>query len=56
MELYRVAPARGAEERFSKAFGAGAGLVLVRPDGYAGYVGPAGGLRRYLEEWFPVVS
>ena len=53
MDVYRVTAGAGAEARFKRAFGDGASLVLVRPDGYAGFVGSAGGLRMYLEEWFP---
>lgn len=38
--------------RFSKRYGVSPGRVcLIRPDGYVGYAGPAGGLHEYLSRW-----
>ena len=56
-----VAPLAGSEEEFKKSFGTDPLLMLVRPDGYAAFVGGAnagtenslGALVRYLSEWFP---
>ena len=50
----RIAPA--SPSRADAVFGPDAGLILVRPDGYAGFVGRAGDqgdLVAWLGRWFP---
>ena len=53
----RLAACDGEEEAFEKLFGRKPAIVLVRPDGYAAFVGSGDGrseLVEYLATWFPV--
>ena len=56
MHGYSIAAQGGAEQQFKEVFGAGASVVLVRPDGYAAFTGnedSLDALAAYLNEWFP---
>jgi hypothetical protein len=56
LQSHSVAASAGAEERFKKVFGSEPSLLLIRPDGYAAFVGTPSaldGLADYLGAWFP---
>ena len=51
-----IAPSSAAAHPFKEFFGTNASLILVRPDGYAAFLGEADSLdqlARYLSDWFP---
>ena len=53
----QIAAQAGHEEGFRELFGTKPAIVLVRPDGYAAFVGGVHSLpelARYLAKWFPV--
>ncbi len=56
MQICSVAAAPGQEQPFRSVFGKGSSLVLVRPDGYAAFIGSeqsVEALVKYLNTWFP---
>jgi hypothetical protein len=56
LTTYSIAPSAKAEQQFKSIFGSGPSLILVRPDGYAAFVGSDGSLdslAKYLQSWFP---
>ena len=59
LETYSVAAPERAEEQFKSIFGEAPRLILVRPDGYAAFVGAEASvdaLVQYLTSWFPAQS
>ena len=56
LNTYSIAPLAASEEAFKGIFGSDPSLVLVRPDGYAAFLGSENSLdalARYLDTWFP---
>ena len=56
MKICNIASAATHEEEFKSILGAEPALVLVRPDGYAAFLGSdssVDSMARYLESWFP---
>jgi 2-polyprenyl-6-methoxyphenol hydroxylase-like FAD-dependent oxidoreductase len=56
LDTYSITSSVDAEPQFKDAFGAEASLLLVRPDGYAAFIGKEGSLdalAAYLNDWFP---
>jgi hypothetical protein len=56
LTTYRIAPSANAEQQFKSIFGSEPSLILVRPDGYAAFIGSddsLDSLAQYLKSWFP---
>ncbi len=59
LAAYSIAPLTGQDEAYKENFGSAPSLVLVRPDGYAAFVGGGNSveaLAPYLRNWFPVAE
>ena len=56
LTTYSIAPSANAEQQFKSIFGSEPSLILVRPDGYAAFLGSddsLDSLAQYLNSWFP---
>jgi 2-polyprenyl-6-methoxyphenol hydroxylase-like FAD-dependent oxidoreductase len=56
LQTFSIAPAVDEEAKFNNLFGSESSLILVRPDGYAAFLGSESSLDslgRYLGSWLP---
>ncbi|RXH57247.1 hypothetical protein GRAN_0557 [Granulicella sibirica] len=56
LQASSIMPMEGSQAVFDKVFGADPSLTLVRPDGYAAFIGAGTSLEalaQYLGKWFP---